>query len=297
MVPMSAGPLVRVLIERDELEAAEIELQASGMADGRVPASVAFDSFRLARGHLRFEQGRFEQAVEDLVTLSRQTESMQLGIGQAAVASPLTVRALLALGEREQAHQIAEDTLVVAKRWGARSMVAYALRALALTTGGMAGVKLLQDAVAALEGSPRRLDSAYALSELGAALRREKRRVEARGPLREGLELARRCGAARLAKRTHDELLATGEKVRRYTPIAIDSLTPSERRTAELAASGMTNRQIAQSLFVTVKTVEAHLSAAYDKLGIRSRQQLAPVLDGPASSATTLADAAPRTGP
>ena len=92
--------------------------------------------------------------------------------------------------------------------------------------------------------------------------------------MREASELARRCGAARVAKRANAELEATGETVRRYTPIGVESLTPSERRVAELAASGMTNRQIAQSLFVTVKTVEAHLSAAYDKLDIGSRRNL-----------------------
>ena len=68
--------------------------------------------------------------------------------------------------------------------------------------------------------------------------------------------------------------------MRRYTPIGVDSLTPSERRVAEMAASGMTNRQIAQDLFLTVKTIETHLSAAYDKLGIRSRQQLGDALAG-----------------
>ncbi|MDQ2630693.1 MAG: helix-turn-helix transcriptional regulator, partial [Actinomycetota bacterium] len=116
------------------------------------------------------------------------------------------------------------------------------------------------------------------LVDLGEALRREGRRADARTPLREALELARRCGAGRIAKRAHDELQASGETVRRYTPIGVESLTPSERRVAELAASGMTNRQIAQSLFVTVKTVEAHLSAAYDKLDIESRRQLPAAL-------------------
>jgi DNA-binding NarL/FixJ family response regulator len=119
---------------------------------------------------------------------------------------------------------------------------------------------------------------ADALVELGAALRRMNRRAEAREPLREGLELARRCGAAGTARRAYDELTATGEKVRRWTPIGVESLTPSERRVAEMAANGMTNRQIAQSLFLTVKTIEAHLAATYDKLGIRSRQLLPEAL-------------------
>lgn len=106
------------------------------------------------------------------------------------------------------------------------------------------------------------------------------RRDDAREPLRQAFGLARRCGAARIAKRANSELEATGEKVRRYTPIGVESLTPSERRVADLAASGMTNRQIAQTLFVTVKTVEAHLSAAYDKLDIESRRQLPAALGG-----------------
>ena len=72
--------------------------------------------------------------------------------------------------------------------------------------------------------------------------------------------------------------------MRRYTPIGVESLTPSERRVAELAASGLTNRQIAQTLFLTVKTIETHLAAAYDKLGIRSRQQLPAALGERAAS-------------
>ena len=88
--------------------------------------------------------------------------------------------------------------------------------------------------------------------------------------------------AVGLAKLAFDELAATGERVRSYTPIGAESLTPSQRRVAELAAGGMTNREIAQTLFLTVKTIESHLAAAYDKLGIRSRQQLAAALGGQA---------------
>jgi DNA-binding NarL/FixJ family response regulator len=116
------------------------------------------------------------------------------------------------------------------------------------------------------------------LADLGEALRRAGRRVDAREPLREAFQIARRCGAAGLAKRANAELQATGVTVRRYTPIGVESLTPSERRVADLAASGMTNRQIAQSLYVTVKTVEAHLSAAYGKLDIASRRELPDAL-------------------
>lgn len=130
-----------------------------------------------------------------------------------------------------------------------------------------------------LEDSPLHLVRAHVLLDLGGALRRAGSRTEAREPLRQALEFARRGGMARTARLARDELQATGETVRRYAPIGVESLTPSERRVAEMAASGMSNRQIAQSLFVTVKTVEAHLSAAYDKLDISSRRQLPGALE------------------
>jgi DNA-binding NarL/FixJ family response regulator len=181
---------------------------------------------------------------------------------------------------------MAEATLAHARHWGAPTLVSRALCTLAMTIDGSDRLAALDEAVAVLDGSPARLARAEALADLGAALRRSGRRAAARPPLREALELARRCGAAGLAKRVADELAATGEKVRRYTPIGVESLSPSERRVAELAASGLTNRQVAQTLFLTVKTIEAHLAAAYDKLGIRSRQQLPAALGGQVAEPT-----------
>ena len=106
---------------------------------------------------------------------------------------------------------------------------------------------------------------------------------DAREPLREALELADRCGAQRTAARARDELLATGARPRRTALSGADSLTPSERRVARLAADGLSNRDIAQTLFVTVRTVEGHLTQAYMKLDVSSREQLAPALASPAS--------------
>ena len=120
--------------------------------------------------------------------------------------------------------------------------------------------------------------------ELGSALRRANRRSEAREPLRRGLELATVCGAVPLAELAETELLATGARPRRIALSGVESLTPSERRVAEMAAEGSTNRQIAQDLFVTTKTVEVHLSSVYRKLDIASRTQLAAALaDAPAA--------------
>jgi DNA-binding CsgD family transcriptional regulator len=117
------------------------------------------------------------------------------------------------------------------------------------------------------------------LTDLGAALRRNGQRSEARGPLRRGLDLARRCGARPLAELAHEELVATGARPRRMTLTGIEALTPSERRVASMAASGLTNREVAQALFVTEKTVEVHLTRAYRKLDICSRSELARALE------------------
>lgn len=193
-------------------------------------------------------------------------------------ARVLAARALAALGDRERAREKAQTALTQARRWGAPALLSHALRAVAMTVGEGERLAALEEAVQVLDGSPARLARAEAFADLGAALRRSGRRVDARPPLREALELARRCSAASLARHVHDELAATGEKVRRWTPIGVESLTPSERRVAEMAAGGMTNRQIAQALFLTVKTIETHLAATYDKLGIRSRRALPDAL-------------------
>jgi DNA-binding CsgD family transcriptional regulator len=90
-------------------------------------------------------------------------------------------------------------------------------------------------------------------------------------------------GAAPLVRAARHELRALGLRPRRSAVTGPDSLTPTERRVAELAASGLTNRQTAEALFVTVKTVETHMVRVYQKLGISSRGELADII-GPAGS-------------
>jgi DNA-binding CsgD family transcriptional regulator/tetratricopeptide (TPR) repeat protein len=278
LVMLGVAPMVQILIERDELEAAEAELQSLGMAEGPIPESAVVAMVRYERGHLRFARGELEQAIEDFGSLTIHPEEIGLGPSPSLLVGPFAARALISLGEHARARELVDSLMASAKRWGTPTAIANGLRADAAVRGGAEGISLLEEAVALQVGGPARVQRAHALVELGEALRREGARARARAPLREGFKLARQCGAARLAKRAHAELEATGETLRRYTPIGVESLTPSERRVAEMAASGMTNRQIAQSLFVTVKTVEAHLSAAYDKLDIESREQLPGVL-------------------
>jgi DNA-binding CsgD family transcriptional regulator len=141
------------------------------------------------------------------------------------------------------------------------------------------GLELLRQAADTLATSPALLWRAEACVDVGAALRHDGQVVTARPILRDGLDLAHRCGATPLADRAFEELRAAGGRPRRRAGIGADALTASERRVAELAAKGASNKEIAQSLFVTLRTVELHLSNAYSKLEIHSRHELAAALE------------------
>jgi DNA-binding CsgD family transcriptional regulator len=90
--------------------------------------------------------------------------------------------------------------------------------------------------------------------------------------------LAHACGASPLAERAAGELRASGARPRRRAITGLDALTPSEERVAWLASTGRTNRDIAQELFITLATVETHLTRAYRKLGVPGREELAGAL-------------------
>ena len=125
------------------------------------------------------------------------------------------------------------------------------------------------------------LERARAHVVAGSALRRAGRTGEARDALRLALDLAHRCGATALEQQVREELRAAGGRPRRPLTSGVGALTPSERRVAELAASGSLNREIADALFVTISTVEFHLRRAFRKLGITSRTELGDALAVP----------------
>lgn len=162
-----------------------------------------------------------------------------------------------------------------------------ALRALGMLQGGDEGIATLRESVAILRDSPMRLELARSLAELGGALRRGNNRSDAREILREAADLAQRCGAERLEERIHAELRIAGARPRRQALSGAASLTPGEQRVAVAAATGATNREIAQDLFVSLRTVEMHLTNAYRKLGIGSRGELPAAIesDRPAAGA------------
>jgi DNA-binding CsgD family transcriptional regulator len=186
--------------------------------------------------------------------------------------------ALFTRGDTDAALRLARAELDLAERWNAPRALGRALRVVGQLTGGADGLDLLRRSVAVLSGGPARLEEAKSLAEWGAALRRAGRRSQAREPLTRALDAAEVCGAAELARTIGTELRAAGFRPRRHRLVGIDALTPSEARVAELAAGGASNREIAQALFVTTKTVEVHLTSAYRKLGARRRTDLARLL-------------------
>jgi DNA-binding CsgD family transcriptional regulator len=111
-------------------------------------------------------------------------------------------------------------------------------------------------------------------------LRRLGMRRASRDSLRAGLDLAQRCEASMLETRGREELMAAGARPRRERLSGSEALTPRERQVAELAARGVPNREIAQRLFITPKTVEWHLGNAYRKLELHSRSSLIGALNG-----------------
>ncbi len=123
---------------------------------------------------------------------------------------------------------------------------------------------------------------------------------EARGTLRRGATLASQCGAHHLVEVAGELLRAAGGRPRRLGAVGLESLTPAELRVVGLAAGGMTNQRIADTLYVTLKTVEGHLAKSYRKLGIESRRDLAGALTrdgGDGDGAVAVAVTATATGP
>ena len=242
-----------------------------------------------ARGLVRAAQGQHEKGLADLLECGKRCRRLELS---APAGAPWRSEAALlhhALGQHEEARALARDELELARAFARPRTLGVALRASGLVEDADAGLELLREAVDALAGSSARLELARALTDYGALLRRAGRRVQARDALQQGLDVAHRCGAGGVARRARAELIAAGAKPRRDAITGRDALTPAELRVARLAAEGMTNRQIAQALFISGKTAEVHLGRVYRKVGIRSRGQLAGALaaEDPDAAATS----------
>jgi DNA-binding NarL/FixJ family response regulator len=151
-------------------------------------------------------------------------------------------------------------------------------RARALVANRGAAEDLHHEALEHLGRTRLRTELARAHLVYGEWLRRENRRVDARQQLRLAHTMLSDMGADAFAERARRELLATGEMVRKRTVETLDELTPQELQVARLAAGGQTNPEIGAQLFLSLRTVEWHLTKVYAKLGISSRKELRTAL-------------------
>jgi DNA-binding CsgD family transcriptional regulator len=266
--------LVNVLLARGKTsEAAEAFAQVRPE-----PAATGQMRYLQARARIRAAGQEPEGALDDLFACGRLEQEWEIATPAFTTWRQDAARILASLDRIEEARALALEHVERCRAFGAEAPLGTALRTLGVVEPGDAGIELLEEAVTHLENSPARLEHAVALLELGAAIRRAGRRAEAREPLREALALARACGADAVAERAHEELVTAGARPRRDPTDSRSNLTPSELRVARLAAEGMTNREIAQALFVTENTIETHLRSVFRKLGIRSRSQIARAL-------------------
>ena len=272
----ATGVLVATLVERGDWDGAQSALKPVELDLHRTFHETAV--LRHARGRFRFARRRFAEALADFEAVG--DVARRTGVLSPSFLSWRSDAALahLALGDAGPATRLSEEELELARAFGAARTLGVSLRAAGLVEGGDRGERLLREAIDVLGGDDARLERAHALTDLGAMLRRGNRRVDARQLLREAVDAAHHLGAMPLAERAETELRATGAKPRRVLLTGLEALTASERRIAELAADGLSNPQIAQALFVTVRTVEGHLTNVFTKLDLTARSQLPAAL-------------------
>ena len=269
----TAPYLASALVEQGDLAGAEAALRWAGVPDP-VPGHGTSWLVLEVRARLLRLADRTEEALGTALLGGEYATSA--GVVNPAFSGWRSEAALCLhrLGRTAEGRELAREELRLARIWGAPRALGNALRTVGLLSPGAVGLELLDEAAAVHEASPARLEHARTLCAFGGALRRAGRREEARPHLYRALELAHRCGADPLAVLVRTELRAAGFRPRRTELSGPESLTPSEARIAGLAASGKTNTHIARLLFVAPKTVEAHLSSVYRKLGITARTQL-----------------------
>ena len=277
-ISVPLGTHAEALMETSAPDDAVQLIARAPLGDSQAEPDNAFRAEPLrVRARIRAMQSDLPGALADLERIERMAG--RYGFVNPG-ATPWRAQAALlhaALGDHEHALRLVEEDLEQARNLGSQRALGTALRVRGLLRKGQ-GHADLGEAVAILAAGQDRLEHIRALIDLGAALRRAGRRTAARPPLREALDLAAQGGATALASAARTELLATGARPRRDELRGRDALTASERRIAMLAAEGRSNREIAQALFVTLRTVETHLTHAYSKLDIERREHLAGAL-------------------
>lgn len=273
-----SGAAIRIAVSRGDFATAEGLLTGPWSKQPPltgIPAAI----FLCARGELRRATGRLAEARHDYLAASERISWLPLANPEVFPWRTGLALCEAALGNDRKAREIATEAVEAARAAGGTRGIGIALRAQGTVGSGEEAIGILGEAVAALAGTRARLEHAHALAALGAALRRANRRRDAREPLREALEIAHRSGAVPLEEQARTELEATGARPRKAVYSGVESLTPSELRVARMAAEGKTNREIAQALTVTEKTIETHMRHVFQKLDVGRRTEPAGALE------------------
>ena len=272
------GMLMRIHVRMEALLAQGRLNEAALEAAKLHPASADSLFGRAAifsRGRLQLVRGQFNAALADFRLVASDDGARNPGV--LSWRSPAAL-ALAGLGRSNEASAMLAEEHELARASGMARATGVNLRTAGLLERGNRKLELLRESVGVLEGCPSVLERAYSLVELGSALRRAGRRAESLPCLGDGLALAEEAGATVLVARARRELRDAGGRPHRPPRTGRDVLTPSELRVGRLAAEGASNKQIAQALFVSLRTVETHLTHAYAKLGIDARDKLAQAL-------------------
>ena len=272
-LPAAVAVLVLCHLERGDVDAAEAATDIPGGAD-RWQATFTWNDFLDARGRMLLARGDPVAARADFEAAGATLDAVGADHPSVVGWRSGAVQACVALGDFDAARRLADDDIERARAYGAPRALGMALRTAGTLAGGDRGIGLLREADEVLARSPARLEQAHAQAALGAELLAAGHRVAAREPLSSALDAADKCGATALVEGVRGLLTEAGARPRRRALSGRDSLTPRELRLTRMAMS-MTNREIAEALFITTKTVETHLRHAYDKLGISSRRELA----------------------
>ena len=252
-------------------EAARAALQPLLETRSSQPGSAWFATFALeALGFIDLVEGDFAGADRAFAELDSLLESIGVSVPFAVRSDADHVEAAVGLGDLERASRILdrfERRAASARRIWTSLTLPRARALIAAAEGDPDRALTLLDDVHG--GSTLPFENARNILLRGSLQRRLKQKRAAALSLSEAVEIFDRLGAPDWSRRARDELGRVG--LRRGDP---DELTETERRIAELAATGLTNREVAQAAFVSPKTVEANLARVYRKLGIRSRAEL-----------------------
>ena len=277
---------LHTLLDRGDVAAAAALARA--VPRGRIDDAWQWNEYLCARGRLRLTQEDPSAALRDLAESGRRQRAWHRTNPAASPWWYWAGHAHLALGDRAAATGLGTRAVTLARPAGFATALGTGLELLAGAAAGPERLALLEEADSVLAPTRAVLSLARVRVARGRALLAAGHVRTARTVLRQAWETSHAVGAASLHAEAHGLLLKTGARPRRAASRRPGRLTRSETRVARMAATGQTNQQIADALFVALRTVEVHLTSVYRKLGVSGRKELRGTLGPPAAAEASL---------